>query len=182
MFLTGASSRRGPVWAPRLWRVAGSDHTGDRRGDHSQNSPRCAHATWGWARLFAAVREPSGAVECGGLPAWCALVVRRSAFDRAGIEAGIAHQLHAIGRDVDNKPRDAVESRTGDHLLHASGGVDVPVGNLLTYLALSVFTLGTPIPSNLIDSVVKGDWFGRCFGRTSVTNPPEVPCTDRCFQ
>ena len=53
------------------------------------------------------------------------------ALDGARVQAGIAHQLHAFGRDMDDQVRDEVEGRAGDGLFHVGGGVDMPVRDLL---------------------------------------------------
>lgn len=57
------------------------------------------------------------------------------ALDGACVQAGIAHQLHPLRRDMRNKSRDKVEGGAGDDLLHLCGCVDIPVRDLLAVVS-----------------------------------------------
>ena len=64
------------------------------------------------------------------------------AFDVAGVEIGVAHNLHTLSADrqafrgdVRDQTGDEVEGRAGDGDALFGIGVDVPVGDLLTIVA-----------------------------------------------
>ena len=56
-------------------------------------------------------------------------------FEVAGIEAGVAHHLHAFGRNVGYQERDEIQSGAGYRLALVCGSVDVPKGNLQSSVA-----------------------------------------------
>ena len=56
-------------------------------------------------------------------------------FEVAGIEAGVAYHLHALGRHVGKKARDEIQGGAGHRLAQVCGSVDVPKGNLLSSVA-----------------------------------------------
>ena len=56
-------------------------------------------------------------------------------FEVAGIEAGVAHHLHALGRNVGDQERDEIQSRAGHRLAQVCGSVDIPKDNLVSIVA-----------------------------------------------
>ena len=56
-------------------------------------------------------------------------------MDVAGVETGVAHNLHTFRGDVRDQTGDEVEGRAGHGDALFGIGVDVPVGDLLTILA-----------------------------------------------
>ena len=57
------------------------------------------------------------------------------AFDIAGVETGVAHDLHSLWRDMRDEARNEIESRAGDSDALARVCVSVPVGDLLAVVA-----------------------------------------------
>ena len=52
-------------------------------------------------------------------------------MDVAGVETGVAHDLHAFWRDVRDQTGGEIESGASDCLAQTCGGVDVPVGDVV---------------------------------------------------